>query len=88
MAVINYSVGLLIKLGPQHVFDHHLQEADWFLKADDDTFVIVENLKNLLQHHNTNAPVYFGHNFKYLGGYMAGLHITLSVLRLCQLCSV
>uniref|UniRef100_A0A8C2IIW1 Glycoprotein-N-acetylgalactosamine 3-beta-galactosyltransferase 1 n=1 Tax=Cyprinus carpio TaxID=7962 RepID=A0A8C2IIW1_CYPCA len=37
-----------------------LQHADWFLKADDDTFVVVENLRYLLSQHDTEKPVYFG----------------------------
>ena len=37
------------------------------MKADDDTFVVVENLKNLLKNYNTNDAISFGHNFKYLG---------------------
>ena len=49
------------------MFENHWDEADWFMKADDDTFVVVENLKNLLKDFNTNDPIGFGHNFKYLG---------------------
>ena len=37
------------------------------MKADDDTFVVVENLRNLLKDFNTTDPISFGHNFKYLG---------------------
>lgn len=40
-----------------------LQHADWFLKADDDTFVVVENLRYLLSQHDTEKPVYFGYRF-------------------------
>ena len=29
----------------QYVWEHHRDEADWFMKADDDTFVVMENLK-------------------------------------------
>jgi len=56
----------------RYVFENHIDEADWFMKADDDTFVVVENLKNLLKDFNTNDPIGFGHNFKYLGGYFSG----------------
>ena len=39
-------------------------EADWFLKADDDTYTIVENLRLLLLNQNHSDPIYFGHKFK------------------------
>ena len=60
------------KKGFKYVYDHHFNEFDWFMKADDDTFVIIENLKSLLEDYDTNTPIHFGHHFKYLGGYFAG----------------
>uniref|UniRef100_A0A671L3K0 Glycoprotein-N-acetylgalactosamine 3-beta-galactosyltransferase 1 n=1 Tax=Sinocyclocheilus anshuiensis TaxID=1608454 RepID=A0A671L3K0_9TELE len=48
----------------QYIHAYHLQHADWFLKADDDTFVVVENLRYLLSQHDTEKPVYFGHRFR------------------------
>ena len=55
------------KQGFKYVYDNHFEEFEWFMKADDDTFVIVENLKYLLANYSTNDPIHFGHHFKYLG---------------------
>lgn len=58
----------------QYIHHHHLDEADWFLKADDDTFVVVENLRHTLSRHNTEEPLYLGRRFKPFveQGYMSG----------------
>ncbi|XP_035169474.1 glycoprotein-N-acetylgalactosamine 3-beta-galactosyltransferase 1-B-like, partial [Oxyura jamaicensis] len=58
----------------QYVHRHHLGRADWFLKADDDTFVVVANLRWLLAAHSPERPVYFGKRFRPFvrQGYMSG----------------
>lgn len=43
---------------------HHLHDFDWFVKADDDTYILVENLRAFLAKQNTTEPVTFGYNFK------------------------
>eukprot|EP00092_Neocalanus_flemingeri_P046355 GFUD01052125.1.p1 GENE.GFUD01052125.1~~GFUD01052125.1.p1 ORF type:complete len:358 (-),score=58.93 GFUD01052125.1:204-1277(-) len=48
----------------EYIYKKHLDDADWFLKADDDTYTIVENLRHLLQDKNTSEPIFFGHKFK------------------------
>ena len=49
-------------------------EADWFLKADDDSYIIIENLKAFLQQHDPSDPIQFGCKLIQIvkKGYMSG----------------
>uniref|UniRef100_A0A8D1GBS8 Glycoprotein-N-acetylgalactosamine 3-beta-galactosyltransferase 1 n=1 Tax=Sus scrofa TaxID=9823 RepID=A0A8D1GBS8_PIG len=47
----------------QYVHDHCLEDADWFV-SDDDTYVILDNLRWLLSKYNPEEPTYFGRRFK------------------------
>ncbi|XP_053376738.1 glycoprotein-N-acetylgalactosamine 3-beta-galactosyltransferase 1-like [Mercenaria mercenaria] len=49
----------------RYVFENHLDEADWYLKADDDTYVIFENLQYFLSKHIATYPIMFGHYFAF-----------------------
>ena len=57
-----------------YLYRHHLSHYDWFLKGDDDAFVVVENLRHLLGKYESGRPVYLGHLFKVhvKAGYMSG----------------
>jgi glycoprotein-N-acetylgalactosamine 3-beta-galactosyltransferase len=48
----------------RYIYEYYRDKADWFLKADDDTFVIVENLRYMLQKFKPTDPIYFGSQLK------------------------
>ena len=59
----------------QYVWNHHREDADWFMKADDDTYVVLENLKAMLKDVDPKQAVYYGARFDIPGfkdGYMSG----------------
>lgn len=62
------------KLGFKHAYDQYFDQADWFVKADDDTYMIMENLRFMLLDKDPAAPVYFGCKYKphVSKGYMSG----------------
>ena len=51
-------------LGLLFVYSHHRNACDWFVKADDDTYLIVDHLKTFLSRKNASEPVTYGYNFK------------------------
>ena len=57
-----------------YYFPHLRGKADWFMKADDDTYVIVENLRYMLKDYRTTDPIYFGFRLNQTveQGYMSG----------------
>ena len=42
------------------MYDNFTAKFDWYLKADDDSFIIMENLKHMLRQLNPGQPVYLG----------------------------
>lgn len=56
------------------IYKQYMDDFDYLLKCDDDTYVIVENLKFLVWHYDSNKPSYFGFHFnKFIrNGYMSG----------------
>ncbi|KAL8567985.1 hypothetical protein ACOMHN_029160 [Nucella lapillus] len=79
------TIGLNVSEGREHltaktmeafryIYKHHFDDADWFMKADDDTYVIMENLHYMLSAYDNKDPIYFGHAFKVIvkQGYTSG----------------
>ena len=61
---VNSCCYIIILQSFDFAYKNYLDKADWYLKADDDTYAIVENLRYMLKDHDTNEPVFFGHHFK------------------------
>jgi glycoprotein-N-acetylgalactosamine 3-beta-galactosyltransferase len=57
-----------------HIYQQHRDQFDWFLKADDDTYVHVGNLRRMLASHSPTESVHFGCKFAtdVRTGYMSG----------------
>ncbi|WAR17156.1 C1GLT-like protein, partial [Mya arenaria] len=58
-----------------YVYNNFIDQFDWVLKADDDTYIIMENLRYLLSQYSSSEPGYLGYHFNmYLqnSGYMSG----------------
>ena len=49
----------------QYVWEHHRDDANWFFKADDDTYVFMDNLRSFLGRHDPNKAHYFGQTVDY-----------------------
>ncbi|XP_042888173.1 glycoprotein-N-acetylgalactosamine 3-beta-galactosyltransferase 1-like isoform X2 [Penaeus japonicus] len=58
----------------KYVYNHHLEEYDWFLKADVDTYTIMENLRYMLSSYDPNFPIYFGSRLRkfFKEGFLGG----------------
>ncbi|XP_016954725.1 glycoprotein-N-acetylgalactosamine 3-beta-galactosyltransferase 1 [Drosophila biarmipes] len=48
----------------EYVYKRYFHQYDWFLKADDDTYVIMENLRALLYAQSPKRPILFGDKFQ------------------------
>ena len=46
-----------------YVYRRHLDDADWFFKADDDTYAYMDNMRSFLNNYDSNTPMYVGHQW-------------------------
>lgn len=75
----------------RYLHQHHSATHHWFLKADDDTYVILENLRHFLKEKNTSDPIYYGVKFKQhvkqvrdAGIFLKDTHIFIDCNNICN----
>lgn len=59
----------------QYVYKNFFDKYDWFYKADDDSFAIMENLRYFLHSYSSEDPLIFGYKFNttaHRWGYFSG----------------
>lgn len=62
------------KQGLKQIWESYGNQYDWFLKADDDTWMFMENLRYFLYSYSPEMPIYFGCKLRPFvkQGYMSG----------------
>ena len=45
-------------------YENYFHDYEWFVKADDDTYLFVDHLRTFLSEKNTSEPITYGYNFK------------------------
>ena len=46
-----------------YIYKTHLHDAEWFFKADDDTYTYMDNMRSLLKKFDSNTPLYIGYQW-------------------------
>lgn len=53
-----------VKHALAYAYDNFYSDFDWFFKADDDTYALLDNMRFMLSAYSPNDPIYFGNKFK------------------------
>uniref|UniRef100_A0A0K0EIH3 N-acetylgalactosaminide beta-1,3-galactosyltransferase n=1 Tax=Strongyloides stercoralis TaxID=6248 RepID=A0A0K0EIH3_STRER len=77
-----------VRYGLTYVYENYGDKYDWFFKGDDDTYVIMENLRAFLLLRNPYIDQYYGFKFILEDEYISGAAIILSKSTLKKLVTI
>ncbi|SPP84936.1 glycoprotein-N-acetylgalactosamine 3-beta-galactosyltransferase 1-like [Drosophila guanche] len=71
---LNDSTFARVQVALRSIYRNHFEGYDWFLKADANTYVIMENLRRFLYRYDPESSLIFGHRQRsdFRAGYMHG----------------
>jgi glycoprotein-N-acetylgalactosamine 3-beta-galactosyltransferase len=52
-----------LKEAMRYIYEKHDGEFDWLFKSNDNSFIILENLRHLLYQYDSNWPMIVGQRF-------------------------
>lgn len=47
----------------KYIYKHNLNDFDWILKAKDDSYIVMENLRHMLYQYQADWPIQIGQRF-------------------------
>ncbi|XP_077584570.1 chondroitin sulfate synthase 2 [Stigmatopora nigra] len=56
----------------KYIYDHYINEYDWFYFVQDDVYTEADRIKNMVDHLSINREVYMGCPEEFIGGVMEG----------------
>nr|XP_061799442.1 chondroitin sulfate synthase 2 isoform X2 [Nerophis lumbriciformis] len=56
----------------KYIFDHYINEYDWFYFVQDDVYTEADRIKNMVDHLSMNRELYMGCPEEFIGGEMEG----------------
>ena len=68
-------IGAKVLAAWKYIYKHYVEDYDFFVKTDPDTYLVVENLLDFLKDKDPELPHYYGHRYKPINWtftYMAG----------------
>ena len=69
----------------KYIWEHYQDDAEWFFRADDDAYVLTDNLRTFLKKYDPKQPHYLGCRVDYGNNVIVNLGFSELANFYCQL---